>query len=97
MGASSSGDNTEALLVIHPDDGRKITEGCWHPHCDDCPHIRGDPYAFVASANIHRRHLTSDQKRDLIANLLRARPERSNLATAKIAHADDKTVATVRR
>src|SRR5215470_6161662 len=28
-----------------------------------------DPYAFVLSANIHRRHLTAQQKRELIAKL----------------------------
>jgi hypothetical protein len=57
----------------------------------------GDPVAFVISANIHRRHLTLKQKRELIAKLLKARPERSNLATAKLAKSDDKTVASVRR
>ena len=29
-------------------------------------HINGDPYAFVLSANLHRRHLTGEQKRELI-------------------------------
>jgi hypothetical protein len=53
--------------------------------------------AFIVSKNIHRRHLTQDQKRELIEKLLKAKPERSNLATAKLAHADDKTVAAVRR
>jgi hypothetical protein len=55
-----------------------------------------DPYAYVVSANIHRRHLTTEQKRDLIAALLQAKPERSDRATAKIAHVDNKTVAAVR-
>jgi hypothetical protein len=69
--------------------------------CSDWPKGKDrDPAtveAFIVSKNIHRRHLTADQKRDLIAKLLKAKPERSNLATAKIAHADDKTVATVRQ
>jgi hypothetical protein len=56
-----------------------------------------DPFAFVISANIHRRHLTPKQKRDVIAELLKQNPERSNLATAKAAKADDKTVDSVRK
>ena len=55
-----------------------------------------DPYAYVLSANIHRRHLTAEQKRDLIAKLLKAKPETSNLQIAKQVKADDKTVAKVR-
>jgi nucleotidyltransferase/DNA polymerase involved in DNA repair len=56
----------------------------------------GDPYAFVLSANIHRRHLTSEQKRELIAKVLKAKPETSNRTIAKQVKADDKTVAKVR-
>jgi hypothetical protein len=37
-----------------------------------------NPFEFVISANIHRRHLTAEQKRDLIAKLLKANPEKSN-------------------
>jgi hypothetical protein len=55
-----------------------------------------DPYAYVISANIHRRHLTSAQKVELIAALLKATPERSDRATAKIAKVSDKTVGAVR-
>lgn len=55
-----------------------------------------DPFAYVVSANIHRRHLTTAQKRDTIAELLRRTPGRSDLATARIAHVSDKTVASVR-
>src|SRR5262245_14783983 len=35
-----------------------------------------DPYEYVASANIHRRHLTAEQKRELIAKLIQATPEK---------------------
>jgi hypothetical protein len=48
-----------------------------------------DPYAFVISANIHRRHLTAELKRDLIAKLIKAAPEKSNrqiAETAKVSH-----------
>jgi hypothetical protein len=55
-----------------------------------------DPYAYVISANIHRRHLTTAQKGELIAALLKAKPERSDRATAKIAQVDHKTVAAKR-
>jgi hypothetical protein len=56
-----------------------------------------DPFAYVISANIHRRHFTAEQKRELIAKLLKAKPEASNVIVAKQAKADDKTVAKVRR
>jgi hypothetical protein len=66
-------------------------------HNDDCPYI-GDPVAYVISKNIHRRHLTAEQKRNLIARLLKASPEKSNNAIAKESKlATDKTVAAVRR
>jgi hypothetical protein len=55
-----------------------------------------DPYEYVLSANIHRRHLNAEQKRELIAKLLQAKPEQSNVAIAKVVKADDKTVAKVR-
>jgi hypothetical protein len=55
-----------------------------------------DPYEYVLSANIHRRHLTAEQKRDLIGKLLKAKPESSNLTIAKVVKADDKTVGKVR-
>src|SRR5262245_38111107 len=41
------------------------------------PHIT-DPLAYVISANIHRRHLTAEQKRELIARLIKAQPEKSD-------------------
>ena len=55
-----------------------------------------DFYEYVTSANIHRRHLTAKEKRDLIAKVLKAAPEKSNREIAKTVKADDKTVAKVR-
>jgi hypothetical protein len=56
-----------------------------------------DPFAYVISANAHRRHLTPEQRRELIAALLKERPERSDRTTAKIAQVSHPTVAAVRR
>jgi hypothetical protein len=56
-----------------------------------------DEYSFVISANIHRRHLTAEQRRDLIAKVLKANPDQSNRQVAEQVKADDKTVAKVRK
>ena len=55
-----------------------------------------DPYAFVISANIHRRHLTVEQKHELIAKLIETDPTKSNRQIAKTVKVDHKTVASVR-
>jgi hypothetical protein len=55
-----------------------------------------DVYEFVVSANIHRRHLTAEQKRDLIAKLLKATPEKSDRQIAETVKASPTTVGTVR-
>jgi hypothetical protein len=56
-----------------------------------------DPFAIVLACNVLRRHLTPEQRRQLIAKLLKANPERSNLQIANQVKADDKTVASVRK
>jgi hypothetical protein len=43
-----------------------------------------DPYGIVISLNARRRHLTAEQKREVIAKLLQARPELSDRAAAEI-------------
>jgi hypothetical protein len=45
--------------------------------------------AYILSANIHRRHLTAKQKRELMAKLLAAQPEKSNDVIAKQTNADE--------
>jgi transposase len=52
---------------------------------------------FVISQNAHRRHLTRDQKRNIVVGLLKAKPEASDRAIAEQAKVSDKTVGTVRR
>ena len=54
------------------------------------------PLAFVISKNIQRRHLTADQKRELLAMLIKSDPSKSNRQIATEAKVDDKTVAAVR-
>jgi hypothetical protein len=55
-----------------------------------------DPVAYVIGANIHRRHLTAEQRRDLIAKLLKATPEKSNGQVAEQVKASPTTVGAVR-
>jgi hypothetical protein len=56
----------------------------------------GDPYAHVVSTNIRRRHLTTEQKRDLIERLLKAKPQCSDRTIAKQTKVDHKTVGKTR-
>jgi hypothetical protein len=45
---------------------------------------------------VHRRHLTAEDKRKIIADLLKLKPESSDRAIAKTVNVDNKTVAKVR-
>jgi hypothetical protein len=61
------------------------------------PIIGGDPYAIALSLNVHRRHLTPKQKRELIAKVLKATPKKSNRQIAKEVEASHPHIAKVRK
>jgi hypothetical protein len=56
-----------------------------------------DIYAHVVSLNIHRRHLTAEQKRDLVAKLLKAAPEKSDRQIADQTKSNRTTVGQIRK
>jgi ParB-like nuclease domain len=56
-----------------------------------------DPYAYVVSANIMRRHLTAEEKNDLIVKVLAANPAKSDREIAKAVKVDHKKVGRVRK
>jgi hypothetical protein len=88
-------------------DGRNRYQACDAAGIDldlDNPrHFRtfeGDDEAakkFVWSSNYVRRHLTTDQKKELVATRLREHPDRSNRQIAEEVGLSDHTVAPVRQ
>ena len=59
--------------------------------------VYSDPYRFVLSANLHRRHLTAEAKRELVAKLIKATPEKSDRQIAEQVQASPTTVGKVRK
>jgi len=81
-----------AGVVVVGSDGKVMTR------FETIEHRKGfDPFSYVCSLNLHRRHLTRAHHRAVVLRLLQANPERSDRATAKIAQVSAPTVAAVRR
>src|SRR5262249_12453545 len=78
-------------FIEYSSDGQIVWE-----YASECVGNDTDPYAYIVSANIHRRHLTIEQKRDLIAKLIKATPEKSDRQIAETTRTDHKTVGSVR-
>jgi hypothetical protein len=57
----------------------------------------GGPVAYVVSANLHRRHLTTAEKKDVAARLLKEDPKRNDREVGRRTELDGKTVGGVRR
>jgi hypothetical protein len=56
-----------------------------------------DAAAYVISANIHRRHLTAEDRRHLLVKLVAAQPEKSDRVIAREAKVDHKQVSRARK
>ena len=74
--------------------GRKITKASLRILDPTCKSV--DPVSYVISRNIRRRHLTSAQKEELIAALLKIDPEKSNREIGRQLHVDHEKVGAVR-
>jgi ParB-like chromosome segregation protein Spo0J len=56
-----------------------------------------DPYAFVIAANMRRRHLTAEQRREVVEKLIKQTPEKSDRQIAEQIKASPSTVGKVRK
>jgi hypothetical protein len=77
-----------ALVKTSDLTSRGMSKPKWRPDVN--------PTTFVLSMNVHRRHLTSEQKRQAIAAYLKADPTTSDRKVAKELGVDNKTAAKVR-
>jgi hypothetical protein len=59
--------------------------------------VTTDPYEAALSFNVRRRHLTPEQKRELLIKVIAAQPEKSDRQIAEMVKRDHKTVAVARK
>src|SRR5262249_20739655 len=93
-------------IVLHEGmilDGRNRYRACreigltpWTTSFEIVASTNDSAEAYAISANIRRRHLTAVQKRDLIAKLIEATPEKSDRQIAEMVKASPTTVGTIR-
>jgi predicted transcriptional regulator len=63
-----------------------------------CRNVQGvNPFDYVVSKNFHRRHLSLEQKAELVAKLLTATPENSDRQIAGAVKASPSTVGKIRQ
>jgi hypothetical protein len=68
--------------------------------CEPCTTFEGDDaaaLAFVVSKNFYRRHLTAEQRRKVLIDLVAAQPGKSDRAIGREAGVDHKQVGRARR
>jgi hypothetical protein len=84
----------DALVML----GRTVVTADGEPNWDYFQKGVSDisPVELVISKNIHRRHLTQEQKRECVAKLLKLEPARSDRQLARLVKVDHHTVARVR-
>jgi hypothetical protein len=82
-------------------DGRNRARACAAagvtPRYHEFKGNEADARAYVVSANIKRRHLSANQKRDLLVKIVAAQPEKSDRQIGKQTGVDHKTIAKARK
>jgi hypothetical protein len=92
--------HVEVNFFRSPQGPTHVSLYCWHPRgriqIASTDIVGDDPYAYVISANIRRRHLSIEDKDSLIVQLLKADPTKSNRIVAKLTDTSHPHVAKVR-